>query len=106
MIRYFALTVALAVSACASMDRGYLGTHSEYVPSESGFTFTAPTSTNMQQDSDGAERQRLRVMSEFAARNGTCPKGYQITSRHWIARPKTAIGVGTLGTLVYSARCN
>ena len=78
---------------------------SSFRSTETGFTFQSVASTNWQEDSSGAEANRVAVMEQFVERNGVCPDGYGVTDRDVIRRPATALGVTTLADIIYTAEC-
>ncbi len=100
------LATAVLLSACATFDRQDLARSSSFSPSADGFTFQSQASTNMQEDSSGAERNRIAVLEGFLKRNDICPSGYTVINRQVINRPKTMLGVKTLKDIIYTGRCN
>lgn len=104
--RQYVITAAILVSGCATFDRETLARSSTFSPTEDGFIFKSEASTNMQEDSSGAERNRIMVLEGYLKRNDTCPTGYVIASRQVINRPKTFLGVKTLKDIIYTGRCS
>lgn len=94
------------LASCASADRNYLSSHDSFTRTADGFVYVSHTSTNMQEDSSGAEKNRLIVMQRFVERNGLCPTGYTVIDRAVLNRPKTSLGVSTLKDITYTGRCN
>lgn len=73
-----AVAVALAVSACSSVDRRAMTT---FVPTDGGFVYSAATDAIYPADSAEAEKTRMVWLQEYLDLNGVCPKGYDIADR-------------------------
>lgn len=104
--RQYVIAATILASGCAKFDRETLARSSTFFPAEDGFVFKSEASTNMQEDSSGAERNRILVMEGYLKRNDVCSIGYVIVSRQVINRPKTFLGVKTLKDIIYTGRCN
>ncbi|MCC4254123.1 hypothetical protein LL251_17060 [Sphingobium naphthae] len=103
--RLSAIALLSALVACASYDRTMLAAESGFEPTDEGFVFKTKAYTDMQEDSSGAEANRIKIMDDFARRNSVCPSGYNIDRREVIRRPKTALGISTLADIHYHASC-
>ncbi len=99
------LCLLSSLTACAAVDRQTLNEQSNFMPVDGGFTYKAIANTNMQEDSPGAERNRIAVLEGYLKRNAVCPSGYTITNRRVINKPKTWLGVTTLKDIYYEGRC-
>lgn len=97
--------VTATLSGCATLDRQTLAQGSSFTPTAGGFSYRAAASTNMQEDSPGAERNRIAVLEGYLKRNAICPNGYTVTDRQVINRPKTFLGVTTLKDIIYTGTC-
>jgi hypothetical protein len=95
-----AVSLALLIGGCEALSKPE-STHFE--PESDGFEFRAIADAAYPEDSAGGEAWRMKWLEQRLKRSGTCPTGYEITSRK--PRLVTQGALAPIYDVYYVGRC-
>lgn len=90
------LGAALSLSACSFVERPYLSKF--YVPTSSSFEYDVET-REVNEHEPEEEQERIDWLEDWLKYNKTCPEGYTIDSRKYVATNQL------MGRVYYRGRC-